>query len=51
MLSAILFLQCSITVAASDRDDNFAGFSNHGNCVDIIAPVSDAMINLNMIIN
>ena len=45
----LFFLQCSITVAASDRDDNFAIFSNHGNCVDIIAPVSAWHINLNII--
>ena len=31
----------SVTVAASDRDDTFAGFSHFGPCVDIIAPVSN----------
>ena len=29
-----------MTVAASDIRDRFAGFSNWGRCVDIIAPVS-----------
>ena len=29
----------SVTVAASDRKDNFADFSNFGRCVNIIAPV------------
>lgn len=28
----------AITVAASDRSNVFAGFSNYGSCVDIIAP-------------
>lgn len=28
----------AITVAASDGSDRFASFSNHGRCVDIIAP-------------
>jgi subtilisin family serine protease len=28
----------AITVAASDRNDSFASFSNLGKCVDIIAP-------------
>ena len=27
-----------ITVAASDRDDEFADYSNYGSCVDIVAP-------------
>ena len=30
----------SVTVAASDKNDRFLSASNHGNCVDIIAPVS-----------
>ena len=29
----------SITVGASDSADDFAYFSNYGNCVNIIAPV------------
>ena len=42
ILSSIAFnaLLYSITVAASDSDNAFAGFSNYGRCVDIIAPVS-----------
>lgn len=35
---------CSVTVAASDCDDFFAFFSNHGKCVDIIAPVSQLLL-------
>ncbi len=31
----------AITVAASDRSDRFAGFSNWGECIDIIAPGVD----------
>ena len=30
---------CSVTVGASDINDNLASFSNYGKCVDIIAPV------------
>ena len=33
-------IHCSVTVAASDIRDRFAGFSNWGRCVDIIAPVT-----------
>ena len=33
-----------MTVAASDINDRFAGFSNWGRCVDIIAPVSSVII-------
>jgi hypothetical protein len=31
----------AITVAATDSNDNFASYSNHGACVDILAPGSD----------
>ena len=29
-------------MAASAKDDTFAGFSNWGRCVDVIAPVMNA---------
>lgn len=31
----------AITVGASDQDDEYASFSNHGRCVDIVAPGVD----------
>ncbi|MBJ7330349.1 MAG: S8 family peptidase [Solirubrobacteraceae bacterium] len=33
----------ALTVAASDRDDRFARFSDHGRCVDIVAPGVDVV--------
>ncbi|HEY8527226.1 MAG TPA: S8 family peptidase [Acidimicrobiales bacterium] len=34
-------LPAALTVAASDRDDGFAPFSNAGSCVDLVAPGVD----------
>ena len=41
MFTSFHALLHSITVAASDRNDIFYDFSNRGDCVDIIAPVSN----------
>ena len=40
VLRPLFYCMCRVTVGASDIVDNFAGFSNWGPCVDIIAPVS-----------
>ena len=39
-------VSCSITVAASNENDNFAAFSNYGRCVNITAPVSLYILKL-----
>ena len=35
----VYYLSNRFTAAASDENDQFASFSNHGGCVNVIAPV------------
>ena len=51
VLWQLLSFVYSITVAASDYADTFASFSNYGECVDIIAPVSPAKACPPMLVN
>ena len=44
--NCVSICHCSITVAASDAQDWIACYTNYGNCVDIIAPVSLKLLQM-----